>query len=300
MDISGEGGGNDGNNKEVELMYWISLNDYDRVCACVQRHRDWNWAHLYDHKCTVLHFACIQHYWRIARALVELGANVNVVNCRKETPLMIVAQRNQLAVAMYFLSRAADVTARDLSQRTPFLWAVQFGHVDMAMLLKKHGANMHAVTDAQQSALMLACMGRHQGMVEYLLRSGAACDARDAHGRTVMHYAAVHGTPEIVQLLVTMGHCAVEVKDRRQATPLMFAVKQCRGDMVDCLLSLGAKAQKTCAELPSPCAVNDFVFHCFMTFHTEECVATATGTHSNNNNTTSKRNGGGGGCGRCN
>lgn len=56
-----------------------------------------------------------------------------------------------------------------------------------------------------------------------LLDSGLSPDAKDRHGRTALHLAALLGQADLARLLLARG-AAVDARDRRRMTPLMLAL----------------------------------------------------------------------------
>jgi hypothetical protein len=88
--------------------------------------------------------------------------------------------------------------------------------------------------------LHLAAMVGHKELVTLLLGSGAEVNAKDARERTALSLAALHGKKDVVGLL--MEHKAVvNVRDKESGlTPLLGAVMGGYGEIVELLLKNGA------------------------------------------------------------
>jgi ankyrin repeat protein len=91
----------------------------------------------------------------------------------------------------------------------------------------KSGAPAHEAADAGQGAALAA-----------LLRRGANPNAKDAHGRTALHVAAMGGSSDCVRLL--LARCDAEEPDARGWTPLMLAA---RGEHVGAVVLLARRGQ---------------------------------------------------------
>lgn len=83
----------------------------------------------------------------------------------------------------------------------------------------------------QITPLHLAARSNHIPIVKYLLAKGANVNLQDKDGYTAMHYAALNGNREIVQLLLAIPDINVNLLDYQQRTPLHRAVEQCFTDI---------------------------------------------------------------------
>ncbi|KAH9892028.1 ankyrin repeat-containing domain protein [Xylariomycetidae sp. FL2044] len=95
-----------------------------------------------------------------AKALLDYGASVDVVDENGLTPLMIATvftiydtRSNALAVAELLLSRNASISGTDSSGRTVLHRACQFGDTGLIETLISHGADVTAVTDEGNTVL---------------------------------------------------------------------------------------------------------------------------------------------------
>lgn len=89
-----------------------------------------------------LHIAASMQHTQTVHTLIELGANVDVQNAARETPLMLAARHGFDDVALTILnSGEAVINRQDLAGCTALHHAVAFGHTSMVSLLLHHGAS---------------------------------------------------------------------------------------------------------------------------------------------------------------
>ena len=80
----------------------------------------------------------------VAELLIAEGAEVNVKNNRKVTPLHIAARRDHKEVAEVLITKGANMNAKNLNGWTPLFNATSEGHMKTAELLIAEGANVNA------------------------------------------------------------------------------------------------------------------------------------------------------------
>ncbi|CDJ64081.1 ankyrin repeat containing protein / TPR domain-containing protein, putative [Eimeria necatrix] len=72
------------------------------------------------------------------------------------------------------------------------------------------------------------------------LSPGVLLGFRDAHGRTVAHFAALGGAPDVLELVIKLCPSAVNVKDNSGKTPLFTAASLGHVKSLELLLNRGA------------------------------------------------------------
>lgn len=76
-------------------------------------------------------------------------------------------------------------------------------------------------------------------VVAFLLNKGADIETKDTGGRTLLHFASMHGNIALAQMVLDKG-ANINTKNRSVATPLYFAVFNGRATFVYLLLRRGA------------------------------------------------------------
>jgi ankyrin repeat protein len=134
-----------------------------------------------------------------------------------------------------------------------FFDLVRKGDVDAveAFLATRPEALRWTQSGTGQTALHTVAMTGHWAMGEALLNAGAACDARDIHGRTPLAQAARSGTHRIVGLLLDRG-ADIHATDHKGNTPLHLAAEGISGDTVIALAQRGADAARRNADGGTP------------------------------------------------
>ena len=88
--------------------------------------------------------------------------------------------------------------------------------------------------------LHYAAIKGHKEVVELLIAAGADVNAKDIDEWTPLHRAADAGHKEVAELLIAKG-ALVNAKDRVGETPLDFAINKNRTETADLLREHGGK-----------------------------------------------------------
>ncbi len=93
---------------------------------------------------TALFGTCVLGTDKIAKLLIDLGANVNFVSKGGITPLHLSAEVGSINVTKVLIQKGANVNAKDDTDSTPLHGASEWNRLAIAKLLVKHGANKSA------------------------------------------------------------------------------------------------------------------------------------------------------------
>lgn len=175
-----------------------------------------------------LHWAVMEfETMDIVRLLVERGADVNLTANARGSPLQQACRNKHKGKEMvdYLLERGADLNAQGGALGFAISSAAVHATPDMIRLLLQRGASVN-VTDAMgRKPIHMACVGGIDNFqVVYEAGGNQHLENEDSMGRTVFHYAAQHGWPEILKILIAeLGTDLLDKPDVDGWTPLMWA-----------------------------------------------------------------------------
>jgi ankyrin repeat protein len=172
---------------------------------------------------------------KIAKVLLENGANIEATNIYGDNALQLAAYSGHLELVKLMLDKGATMIA-DNDGWTPLNSAAERGHVDVVRVLLEHHADMIADNEGW-TPLCSAANSGHLEVVKLLLEHGADM-ATNNFGWTPINIAARHGHLETVRLLLEYGADMVACSDG--STPLNSAADRGHLEIVKLLLEKDA------------------------------------------------------------
>ena len=153
-----------------------------------------------------------------------------------EKDLLEAAEKGDLENAKSLLDAGANINVTDHQKATPLHRAARHENKDMMELLLSKGADVNHADSSGQTALMWAGNRRNWELVKWLLEKGAAPRV----GVSPLIFAIQSGQGEIVKLLIEKG---VEVNPEKGGpmTPLKVARGFGHKDIERMLIEAGAK-----------------------------------------------------------
>jgi ankyrin repeat protein len=136
--------------------------------------------------------------------LLSHGADVNLATVSEDppfSPLHCAAQEGHVAVCRQLVEAGADVDFRGEHQFTPLHSAAQFGRCGVVALLMQRGADTRALDSDLLTPIMHACQHQQLLCVKALLPH-ADLGRRDKRGITLLHIAASHGGPAVLEVIL--------------------------------------------------------------------------------------------------
>jgi ankyrin repeat protein len=178
---------------------------------------------------TALHWAAHRSDLELVRSLLEHGAEPDVYNDFRVTPLAAAAVEADHDILALLLDAGADVESANEEGQTALMLVARTGRVDSAALLLEHGADANATERwGGQSALMWAA-----ARIKHM-RTG---------GLTPLLYAAREGCVDCVDALVA-GGADLEITDPDGITPLIMALLNRQFDTAARLVEFGADVNR--------------------------------------------------------
>jgi ankyrin repeat protein len=265
----------------TRLMHAAHRNDTERLnFLCLSARADMSRRSAAKGGRAALHFAAALGHVPAARALLELGAEVDVRDAAGRTPLMLAARSGFVDIVVLLCDEGrAVVNAATVAGDTALAIAVRADRAQASSALLRFGADpgLHprnrfspltdacrhtrpdcarvlagyaidaACADGGQTNLMaLAQENKHEHLAALLpwSRAQMRClqiDAQDAHGRTALALAAACGALGAVVELVSWG-ARVNLVDATGLTALAHARNNGHHRAVDFLRSCGARS----------------------------------------------------------
>lgn len=143
--------------------------------------------------------------------LLSRGADVNKVSTvDMQTALHLVVQASHehvSAIVPLLESDGVEINVKDRYGRTPLLWAVILGKELLAGRLLDAGADCEGVDILGRTILHYAAKTMDARFVRKILEKSSrkVIEAVDRDEQSVLHFAALGGNQEIVELLMTKG-----------------------------------------------------------------------------------------------
>lgn len=134
--------------------------------------------------------------------LLQSGADIDGLDARGFTPLILAAYNGQMAAVEALLAAGADACKPDAGQGNTAQMGVAFkGDDAIAARLLKEKCDVNARNKAGQTALMMAALFGRTAQMDMLLKAGADRTLADVTGRTAASVAAAQGNTAAVEVL---------------------------------------------------------------------------------------------------
>ncbi|XP_062617080.1 E3 ubiquitin-protein ligase MIB2-like [Saccostrea cucullata] len=177
-----------------------------------------------------LHYSAFGNEAKPMEELLKNDASVNVVNKKKQTPLLVsVGQHSQECVKV-LLEHKANPSLKDNDGDTAMHDAI-IQKDDQSDILKNVLGSPHAnfkETNANDfNVLQWAVVNNSRVAVDIILNKNTKIvNDKMSEDFTALHIAAVNGYIEIASTLIQKGQCDVNARDKDKRTPLIISVAQ--------------------------------------------------------------------------
>lgn len=193
-----------------------------------------------------LHLAVEYERIEAVKALIRLGAKVNLKDHHGTSPLMQAATlKSSHEMIMVLLNAGADINDQDKVGMSALDWAASYGRVDAIKLLLDHGVNPNVARGDRISApIARAVMGENAGpqhleAIKLLLARGANVDTA-CSGGPALHSAALWGHNGALEVLLDAG-ADPNSRDNNNQTALISAATTKQLGAITILLERGAE-----------------------------------------------------------
>jgi ankyrin repeat protein len=157
-------------------------------------------------KRTPLLLAATHDHVDVAKLLVRHGADPDALDERHDTPWLVTGVTGSVAMLEALLPAKPDLTIENRYGGISLVPACEAGHVAYVKRVLRTGEDVNHVTNQGLTCLLEAVMlgdggPEHQQIVAYILAHGADRTIRDPHGVDALHYAERFGYNEIATVL---------------------------------------------------------------------------------------------------
>ncbi|XP_059170532.1 uncharacterized protein LOC131952064 isoform X1 [Physella acuta] len=161
-----------------------------------------------------IHWACVNGHIAIVDILTQAGVDLDSVDHKNCTPLIVAAQYGQTMLAGYLMGKGARLQLTDKDGDNALHWAAFKGHNELMRLLIYSGFNPRQKDNFGQTALHLACInGNLTAVRELCEQDGVEIDIPDNNGKTPLQLALGRKHDAIVSYLKN------EVQSRNSILP---------------------------------------------------------------------------------
>lgn len=192
---------------------------------------------------TALNLACQHGHSKVAKVLLDAGADVNLGCGRFQvTPLLVAWTKKHYDLVGDLVAVGGDVSMPNADGVTPLIMASSEGDWEGVHLLIQLGADLNSQDNKGATALCHAIWGPNEvagtDIAKILLESGADCSIAARDGRNPIISAVLNGNCDLVRVLLDAG---ANISDTHAGmTPLLFAVREGHAEIVRELLKAGA------------------------------------------------------------
>ncbi len=197
---------------------------------------------------TALHYATNEGYFEIVKMLVNAGANIDIPDNQKNTPLHISAFNNKIEIMEFLIAKQLQVNPESLNAKgedygwTALHHASIMGNFENGKMLVMAGASIDIPDNDGNTPLHLAAYHNRIEIVEFLIAvqlqvNPKSLNTKGENGCTALHCASEQGNLEIVKMLVKAG-ASSDIPDNEGNTSLHLAAIKNKNSIVEFLIAV--------------------------------------------------------------
>ncbi|XP_021711549.1 uncharacterized protein LOC110679867 isoform X1 [Aedes aegypti] len=209
------------------------------LLATISEHRDLSLIRLLvdrkaDIECTddkgqrPLHVAAKVGYIECVQLLIDRGADINSETKSGMTPLLFafeIKNHHSRKACVEKLMSCSTIDVKDKNGFTTFHYAAKVGLTELIETLLKFNVDINGQSTFGESPLHIAAKNNQVDFLRKLLEKTETKNGlKDNDGLTALHYAAKHGNPKCVNLLIDFGANVNALTYETRKMPLHSAV----------------------------------------------------------------------------
>ena len=183
-----------------------------------------------------------------AVAMMRKGKTAQVHSHKPEVNIHNAAAKGDVGAVQEAISKGADVNAPGQERKRPLHWAAQRGHLEVVAALINARADVNAKDKFGWSSLHLTCglsnsqntRERHFQVAKELIANGAAVNATTKEGVTPLYWATKNERKDMVELLLQKD-VMINAKDFEGYTAMFWARRGKEPKIVQMLEAQGAR-----------------------------------------------------------
>ncbi|KAF7654241.1 hypothetical protein LDENG_00072490 [Lucifuga dentata] len=191
---------------------------------------------------SALLLAVSKEHLRCVHVLLENGADHELMNYDRETPLYKACERNSAAIVAVLLNHGAAVNTHCIQGWTAIQEAVCQNNVEICEMLLKAGAKFSLANIYGITPLFTAAQSGQVSTLRFLLKHGADINSQATDGATALYEATKNGHEQIVELLLSQNADANK-PGQKGLLPLHIAAQRGSDTMVSMLIPATSKAR---------------------------------------------------------
>jgi ankyrin repeat protein len=117
-------------------------------------------------------------YLRIAKKLIEYGANINISNKSQESPLLLAITNRYLPFIYLLISNNANCNIQNAKGETPLMLAVKDKNEKLVNILLKHKANCNISNLKGATPIYKACKMGEVRIASLLIKAGCKLESK--------------------------------------------------------------------------------------------------------------------------
>lgn len=185
---------------------------------------------------TPLAVASLKGQRAAAKLLLAHGAELNPSSNRcSSSPLHQACRNNDIDMVQFLLQQGAQVDIVDSYKVTPIMYASKYSSAKLVSLLLKHKPDLDAVSFINATAIHWSIWPGKPEITELLLSAKANPNHEMADGNTALHCAVLAGSIEMCKVLLKYGADPLR-RNENGETPLKLAETQCESDDISRVL----------------------------------------------------------------
>ncbi len=189
---------------------------------------------------SLLHKAVSQDNLALAKTLLDGGADVNIENYLKQTPIEVAIHKPKPEMTLLLLQYRPDLTRLAQYSRNSLLHtAVREKKPLLVEALVRQGAPVNLINATKETPLLLAIRDSQLSMVKTLLRARANPNIKDRYNNTPLQLALNKKDKSFAMALIN-AKVDVNVADSSGNTPIIVATQQVNIPLLKMLIKAGA------------------------------------------------------------